>query len=677
MTAIIWKELRENLKWAVLWAIPLTIGMALAAMNEWDSLCSKPFVAFTLSVSCIGGFLLGLGQVVPERARDQWAFLMHRPLSPTRIFLSKVIAGSGLYLAAMLIPLFLAAFWVSRPGRIPAPFDWRMTSAGVVLILNGMLYYFSALIIGTRRARWYASAILPLSIAVVSTVDVFWVAELWQALSIIVIGLAIVAPAAWGSFMCGGQYRSQPLAARAALGLTIVCGFMMISSVLEMALSRWGRAHDVEPPLWSFSYTFGSEAQIVRVAYNFKTRSRTVTDLEGKHAYLGADVPMNVLRRAYSDPAPYQAGRVFSADRYMRRISLDAPVNEQWYYCRHEGLLLGYDVTKRELVGSIGPAGFVPAGQQPRERFEDALLDGSLSGQNSDLLAFPTGLYRLSLARRRLEPVFSAVPAEPITLAARLWESWGKYEGYSLAVVSGNHVRVLDENGRELFSFDLQWPDYLWVCATRSPDGERYIIWYLSSDRRERGPEHVVELASDGRELRRYDLPPLANLVPEPRWRRPILLSVLNALNPLGRSAVWGPMNLLLTPEPYQKGEFGEGLRSFVHDLLHPNLFVTPMLVSGSLCAVGTWLLARRRGFERRPRRLWTAIGFLAGPAGILTLLVLRGQPSRVACPACGKPRVVTRNNCEHCGVAFTRPAPDPADIFEDAPADHSLATAV
>jgi len=678
MIAMIWKELRENLKWAVLWMIPLTIGMALAAMNEWDSLCSDSFIALTLCATCAGGFLLGLGQVVPERARDQWAFLMHRPLSATRIFLSKVIAGLGLYLAAMLIPLFLAAFWVSRPGRIPAPFDWRMTQAGVVLILNGTLCYFSGLIIGTRRARWYASAILPLSIAVFSTFDIFWVGELWQALSIIVIGLAIVAPAAWGSFTCGGQYRSQPLVARAALGLTIVCGFMMISSVLEVALAYWGKAYEQESSSWS-SYTLGSEGQIVRVTQDPETRAQTVTDLEGKPAAVRPNVPTHALRGWHFNEPYYFAGRVFSADRYVRLIPSGGPGDEhvQWYYSYREGLLLGYDTVKRELVGSIGPGGFVPAGQQPKESFEDAPLDGSLSGSNCDLLAFPTGLYRVNLALRRLQPVFSAVPGEPITCAVRLSESWQTpYERYSLAVISANRVRVLDPEGRQLFTFDLQWPDHPLVYASRMPGGERYVIWYRSLGRQGRAPQHVVELASDGRELRRHDLPLPAEPVPQPRWRRPILLGVLNALNPPGRSAVWVPMSFLLMREPYQGGEFGEWLRSFVRGLLHPNLFVTPMLVSGVLCAVGTWLIARRRAFEPRARRVWTAIGFLAGPAGILTLLVLRARSVRVPCSACGKPRVVTRNNCEHCGASFTRPAPDPADIFEDAPAEHSLATA-
>lgn len=680
MIAIIWKELRENLKWAVLCAIALTISMTFLAIHEWAPLCGESFIAFTLSVSCIGGFLLGMGQVVPERARDQWAFLMHRPLSPTRIFLSKVIAGLGLYFAAMLISLFLAAFWVSRPGRIPAPFDWRMTQAGVVLILNGTLCYFSGLIIGTRRARWYASAILPLSIAVFSTFDIFLVGELWQALSIIAIGLAIVAPAAWGSFTCGGQYRSQPLLARAALGLTIICGFMMVSSMLQMALANWGKAYEQEPSSWSF-YTLGSEGQIVRVTQDPETRAQTVTDLEGNPAAVGPNVPTHALRGWNFNEPYYFAGRVFSADRYVRLIPSGGPGDEhvQWYYSYREGLLLGYDTVKRELVGSIGPGGFVPAGPQPKESFEDAPLDGSLSGSNCDLLAFPTGLYRVNLALRRLQPVFSAVPGEPITYAVRLSESWQtRYERYSLAVISGNRVRVLDPEGRQLFTFDLQWPDYPLVYAARMAGGERYVIRYPSFGRNNhRYPDHVVELASDGRELRRFDLPLPADPVPEPRWRRPILLGALHGLKPLAGSVIWVPMSLLLMPEPYERLEFWGWLKSFVRGLLHPNLFMTPMLVSGVLCAVGTWLLARRRGFEPRDRRVWTAIGFLTGPAGILMLLVLRGRPVRVACPACAKPRVVTRQHCEHCGASFTRPAPDPADIFENAPAERSLATAL
>ena len=46
---------------------------------------------------------------------------------------------------------------------------------------------------------------------------------------------------------------------------------------------------------------------------------------------------------------------------------------------------------------------------------------------------------------------------------------------------------------------------------------------------------------------------------------------------------------------------------------------------------------------------LWAVI--ITG-VDVLLLLALQDWPARVACPGCGKPRLVTRDTCEHCGAA-------------------------
>jgi hypothetical protein len=46
-------------------------------------------------------------------------------------------------------------------------------------------------------------------------------------------------------------------------------------------------------------------------------------------------------------------------------------------------------------------------------------------------------------------------------------------------------------------------------------------------------------------------------------------------------------------------------------------------------------------------------------------MLAVQQWPARVTCPACRRPRVVTRDTCEHCGAAQALPAPDGTEIFE------------
>ena len=53
-----------------------------------------------------------------ESRRDNRAFLIHRPISPSRIFFAKVIAGLVLYLTTFALPLLLSVLYALAPGRI-------------------------------------------------------------------------------------------------------------------------------------------------------------------------------------------------------------------------------------------------------------------------------------------------------------------------------------------------------------------------------------------------------------------------------------------------------------------------------------------------------------------------------------------------------------------------------
>lgn len=75
----------------------------------------------------------------------------------------------------------------------------------------------------------------------------------------------------------------------------------------------------------------------------------------------------------------------------------------------------------------------------------------------------------------------------------------------------------------------------------------------------------------------------------------------------------------------------------------------------------------RRHGFDAKRLWLWTALGFILGPFGLLLMRSLIESPAREPCSSCGRLRVVTRNRCEYCGGAFPAPAADGTEIFEPA----------
>src|SRR5262249_30778020 len=159
---LIWKECRENLKWAALPTLLILLPMAfLGGPGEPMFGLGGGIILFLVAA----GFGAGLGflQVFFESRGDQRALLLHRPLGRSRIFLAKAVAGTGLYLLAQGIPLACVHVWMATPGHMPAPYQWRTGLPWVADILAGLVYYFAGMLTAQREARWYGSRCLGLA----------------------------------------------------------------------------------------------------------------------------------------------------------------------------------------------------------------------------------------------------------------------------------------------------------------------------------------------------------------------------------------------------------------------------------------------------------------------------------------------------------------------------------
>ena len=108
----------------------------------------------------IFGAVLGWLQVHNERRPDLWAFLIHRPMTRTGIFLGKAMAGLGLYALVVGLPLLGFIVWARLPGHVAAPFELAMLRPVAAYFLAGIRYYFAGMLSDLRQARWYASRVL-------------------------------------------------------------------------------------------------------------------------------------------------------------------------------------------------------------------------------------------------------------------------------------------------------------------------------------------------------------------------------------------------------------------------------------------------------------------------------------------------------------------------------------
>ena len=358
------------------------------------------------------------------------------------------------------------------------------------------------------------------------------------------------------------------------------------------------------------------------------------------------------------------ASRFFvNVDPYGR-----APVPNagRWLYCRGEGVLRGYDVETRRFIGFITPAGFTPPSARPSDRFpsSDSMLVAS-GRAFAKYLAFPTMVYDIQPAQRRVRTVFAAQAGDPVLGVAEgalVPEVTGMpAPPMRIVVVTRKQIHILDETGRQILTAAMppQTDSYYVASIGATSDGQRYLAKFnrLFDRGSDYGREHVMELAASGVVLREFDLPPL------PLMRQPsnaaagasgLIISPLGLATLLSASIVFSPL-----PASEAIGE----MVSDVGGGMLPVFFICLSIsVIASTAIAFCW--SRRNALSRRRRIIWTIIGFLLGPVGILLMWSLLDWPALVACPSCAKKRIVTADLCPQCAAPFPALAPDPADIF-------------
>jgi hypothetical protein len=690
MKSLIWKECHENLKWVVL-PIFLIVGpMCLAGAFP---VLNKAILFYVSIVAALFGAVLGFLQVFFEASGDKRSLLMHRPLSGSRIFLGKAVAGVGLYLLALGLPFAVAVALAATPGHVSQPFSWGMALPWLADNLTGLVWYFAGMLAAQREARWYGSRCLGLAAALFCSIVVWTLPEFWHALVAIVLLGGLVAVAAWGSFIAGGAYAPQPRLAKIALVFTYLAGLLALSFTGKCFLGAWLERQVDHNDLIDRK----GRVLLVQTASG---KYESVTDLEGRlpRELQGQRLDRYALDQIVSPSASGGDPKTRSY-RQPNRFRLEYanethPGGEEWWYVPERGRVLGYNEKTKQFLGSFGPDGFVPPDEQPRERFQGEVAHGSVLylAIAPPYLAFPGGVYFVNFEKRALQTLFVPSAGETVRWADE-WED--KKLKLSLAfVVTDRAVYVVDEAGSRVFSVPLaaDQEGYQLRRAGRLEDPQRYWIsyqprWYLKPDALETMPAYFVVYDATGREINRQTVPALPGIaravypsqaVVEPStahaWfglvtspaEAAILVGTRQSLESDVRgnngTEVWLLLQFLILGTQF----FIPGVRwspSANAGLVFG--FVALLLLSAALCAFICFLLAYRYSFSRPRCFGWSLCGFLFGWVGLLLMLALQEWPARIACPKCRKQRVVTRPTCEYCGAAHASPALDGTEIFE------------
>jgi hypothetical protein len=694
MRSFIWKECQENLKWV---ALPTIVIGGLIAMLGPPSLMNDGTLLIDGLVAGVFGAMLGFLQVFSESRGDKRSLLLHRPLSRSQIFLAKASVGVGLYLLALGVPFAGAVGLIATPGHTFEPFTWPMVLPWLADILTGLVYYFAGMLAAQREARWYGSRCLGLAAGLFCSILVWTLPEFWHALVAIFVVGGLAAGAAWGSFLAGGAYAPQPRLAKVTLAVTFLLGLSALSFTGKFFTGVFFWTKEAY-----FNY-FDHQGRVLRV-HEKHNQLESITDVDGQvpQGIHGERLDYYTLKEIMT-PTAYGGWPKTRSYRNTNRALVKygnetKPGNEEWWYVPDQGRLLGYDKQSKQMLGSFGPDGFLPPGEQSQKRFQGDLsyISRFYLSRTGPYLAFPGGVYTVNFRKRTVRTLYVPVAGETILWASR-WVDEDKKLSAGF-VGTDRSIHVLDEKGSRLVSLPLAYDGktYQIVYLGRLEDPERYWVWYEPAwyrglEAREMLPSYMLIYDRAGHETSpRQVVPPRPGLAREiiPRSPPPVQPSSTQAW--LGLVTPPVEAAILVGTKTYLDSEVRKNNGSEVW-LLHQFLLVTIacfipgvrwlpgthlgliygfsalMLVSALACALACFMLARRYAFSGAGRIGWTLVGFFFGWVGLLVMLAVQEWPARIPCPKCRKLRVVIRETCEHCGALHAEPAPDGTEIFEPA----------
>ena len=661
MKPLILKELREQFRVAAV-AMAVLMTMLLMHFASYGSRLHQgirsmstlsgeslqplmhPELLMQIAAFCgLFGVLLGWLQIRAEKHPDLWAFLVHRPLPRSVILRGKVIAGLLLYAVAAGVPLLAWVLVLRIRGIVAAPFEWGMALPSVAIFLSGIVYYFSGLLTGLRRAKWYASRGFGLGLALLVSFAVFILPEFWHVLLIVAVATAVLATAVWGSFQTGGFYRGQPAAGKAALTLASVASLMLLFGLAFGLIGSWlfsrtGYTHA--------QYQITPDGQVVKHTQRGYEEVE-ITDLNGRAVLNEKGQPLNQRdmqsRYAASLSAWMEIGgpgrnndrgrqEFFRATRFYSTWSVQDKVI---WYLTADGRLIAYSGITRWPVAMLAPAD------------EARFLRPQNYGWNyvnpyerPRLLATAQAAYLVDLEKRELKPIFTVPASDTIG---------GYTEGNHQFALTQQTALVLTRRSVLLVDFmgniKLQRPytpsppDYLNVSVSVLTNSTGFAVRF--------DPDYWANQKSGGKLLTHVDI-----VNPNGEVREALDLPELPAPQSMSQSE---RLILPFLPLAFPIYSFEERFR--VSNFLR--------IVPAMICVAFGWWLGRRHHFTTKAQAGWGFFHLIFGLPGLLAFLAVQEWPMKESCPKCKKLRAVDREQCEYCGAEFAPPAKTGTEIFE------------
>jgi hypothetical protein len=261
-----------------------------------------------------------------------------------------------------------------------------------------------------------------------------------------------------------------------------------------------------------------------------------------------------------------------------------------------------------------------------------------------------------------------AITPRPITALDRL-TSYAPDTGFDsktpFVVTAGEQFLLLSPQGQPLFTLPRDADRRTYPETSVAMTGNHKLFFFHDQPRQHDNahptlPSFITEVTATGTVLRRYTLPPIPG---PPASKSPLTASLYGLLVPPFFAAAANALGYSWHLSYSSDDIWDTMTQEHTFWLFACLCSLFGGVVSGTLA----WLIGRRCVFTRGGQWAWTVGVFWLGLPGLLLMLSLRDWPAREPCPNCGRPRVVDRDRCEHCGAGFAAPMRDGTEIFEDA----------
>ncbi len=703
MKALIWKELRENIRW-------VPVGLFVMAVACYMAHFAMDLLNYFAIVAPLLAFALGVVQAYRDLQPAAGVYLNHRSVTASDVFLAKVFSGFALYMVSVIVPLVALAAWVAYRGMWFYPMRPAQVVPGLVFAIIAFAMHPATMLMMSRGASWWGTRLFPLVPAGAALVPFYGYLRtggLYWAIVCFVIAVPTLAWMIAISRQGWQELSSDPPASNVNPSLKrrwLLPAYMLVGSILCLicalafsigVIESASRSNVYVPsPYATLAVEDGSDVLWLVTQlqnYNPTIGNYAIATIGGEDVKSGekinlkSEVAKGRVMQAFSAMLPLQNIYGSGDGFFTNLIGLNGTT--QFFAYDSRGYLLVYErYPQLRWVKTISTAGVHQAGELTGTPFQRNPLNNNWSFNELANAGYPTPFVDST--------GLSFIDNEPISIR-KIIEM--QIDGVILVPgKKGDAPRLIVRSGMQLLEFKL-------VDQSGTDD------WYVEPESGQYAYNRFASknLKLDVELIRKFTLPasidaekqfslawtPQSLFVSEPNTvttSGPVVYRLLP--NETSEAITFSvdvdslpktedTFSVMLTIVGMMPGVafiVGFAVASYLTLIgetpsdpfqevaAHPIVTSTVVITFIVITALSFWLVRRaayRRGLSRGQTKLWTWAVPLLGLAAPLSIISIYRLVHREPCPQCAGTRRVDTVTCEHCGAQWEPPANEGIEI--------------